>query len=351
MGNSSIVGLSASRRSVLGAAAGFALIGVTRRRASAQSTAEWRIMRSDSAPPPRWDHSLIADDEGRRLIVFGGRGADFGSLGDTWVYSFADRVWSTIDSPGPEPRFGHAVAADPDGNRMLLFGGQSADLFFNDAWAFDFETLAWTKLHDGAGAAPSPRYGLAAVLDDERRLLISHGFTFEGRFNDTWAFGGTDEGWTDVSPGGDGVRPLNRCLHEQAWDPDSKTMLLFGGCSSGFGPCPQGDLWRYDPSARTWMEITPSTGPSARTNPALVHHRSGERFLLIGGSSDAGYMADVWAGTNDGDGFAWTSLEVSGEAPLGRASHDAVVHRGDVYLFGGTSDSGSLNDLWKLSLG
>ena len=341
----------ASRRKLLGTAAGFALSARLYRPAGAQSAAEWRNMPVDGSPPARWDHTLTADDENRRLIVFGGHGADFEPLGDTWTYSFGDQTWSQLDLTGPDPRFGHAVAIDPEARRMLLFGGQSADLFFNDSWAFGFESLEWTRLDDGSDSAPTPRYGLSAVLDDKRRFLISHGFTFDGRFNDTWAFAQDTASWTDVSPAGNGVRPLNRCLHEQVWDPATKTMLLYGGCSSGFGPCPQGDLWRYAPRDQIWTELTPPSGPAARTNPALVHDRSGERVILIGGSTESGYAADVWAGTDDGDAFAWTPIEVGGEAPVGRASHDAVVHRGDVYLFGGTSDSGALNDLWKLSLG
>lgn len=340
----------ASRRTLFGAA-GVALAGSVRPRARAQAVVEWRNMTVEGGPAGRWDHTLSADDAGRRLVVFGGRGADFAPLGDTWIYRFADRAWSQVESPGPDPRFGHAAAVDPTGQRMLVFGGQSADVFFNDTWALDFGSLEWTRLSDGLAAAPSPRYGLAAVLDDRRRVLISHGFTFDGRFDDTWAFDLDAGQWADVSPAGDGTRPLNRCLHEQVWDPASKSMLLYGGCSSGFGPCPQGDLWRFDPGAQTWTELTPSAGPAARTNPALVHDRSGERVLLIGGSTGSGYAADVWAGLGGDGPFTWTPLEPDGDAPAGRASHDAVIHRGDVYLFGGTSDAGALGDLWKLSLG
>jgi hypothetical protein len=293
---------------------------------------------------------LAADDEGRQLFVFGGRGADSTALGDAWLYSFADRAWKPVEAAGPEPRFGHAVAVDHKARRMLLFGGQAADLFFNDSWEFDLATLSWTRLDDGTGPVPTPRYGLAAVLDADARMLISHGFTFEGRFNDTWSFDADAAIWTDISPGDDGVRPLNRCLHEQAWEPATNTMLLYGGCSSGFGPCPQGDLWRFDPQTSVWTELTPAEGPAARTNPALVYDRSGERMILIGGLTDAGYAIDVWAGSSGDDGFVWSPLDVAGEAPLGRSSHDAAVHRGDVYVFGGTGDTGALNDLWKLSI-
>jgi hypothetical protein len=308
-------------------------------------------MATDGGPTPRWDHSLAADDDGRQLMLFGGRGADSSSLGDTWIYSFADRTWSQVGAAGPEPRFGHATVVDQKNRRMVLFGGQSADVFYNDSWLFDFASLEWSQVDTGDSALPSPRYGLAGVLTDRARMVVSHGFTFEGRFDDTWELDLKSGRWEDVSPDGGGVRPLKRCLHEQAWEPDSNTMLLYGGCSSGFGPCPQGDLWRYDPESRSWTDITPGAGPAPRTNPALVYDRTGARMLLIGGSTDSGYAADIWAGTTDDDAFIWTELSAGGEVPTGRSSHDAVITRGDVYVFGGTSDSGVLGDLWKLSLG
>jgi hypothetical protein len=340
-----------TRRAVLGASAALASAAVLwARGASAQSGPEWRDL-TVAGPAPRFDHTLSADDEAKQLVLFGGRGADYVSLGDTWVYSFANRAWTQVAADGPSPRFGHAVAIDREAGRLLLFGGQSADQFFNDLWELDLGSLTWTQIDDGAGTAPSPRYGLAAVPDNDGRIIVSHGFTFQGRFNDTWRFDASGAGWQDVSPEGDGARPLNRCLHEQSWDAASKTMLLYGGCSSGFGPCPQGDLWRFDPAERTWTEITPGSGPTPRSNPALVADKSGERVLLVGGSTSDGYAMDVWEGKADGDSFAWTWLEVAGSGPAGRASHDAVWSRGDLYLFGGTGVAGVTADLWKLSMG
>jgi hypothetical protein len=70
-------------------------------------------------------------------------------------------------------------------------------------------------------------------------------------------------------------------------------MLLYGGCSSGFGPCPQGDLWRFDPDGRIWTELTPSSGPTPRSNPAAVFDSRTERVMLLGGLSDDGYVNDI----------------------------------------------------------
>lgn len=339
-----------TRRAFVGGAIGLVVSSaVTRTDRAFAAEASWRLLPGDG-PAGRWDHTLGADDEAKRLILFGGRDGNGASLSDTWLYDLSERAWHMIDSAGPEPRFGHAIAMDQKSRRLLLFGGQSADTFFNDTWLFDFESESWSKLESGESALPSARYGLSAVLDTNGQLIISHGFTFEGRFDDTWALDLDKAEWTDISPETGAPRPLKRCLHEMSWHPGSESLLLYGGCSSGFGPCPQGDLWQFDPEDRVWTELTPPDGPAARSNPALVYDDDSDRMLLIGGLSDSGYVNDAWQGTLLDGEFRWTPFTFEGDAPSPRASHDTVLTRGDLYLFGGTGDGGVTADLWKLSL-
>jgi hypothetical protein len=312
---------------------------------------DWRQLAVDSAaPPPRRDHTLAADDEGKQLILFGGRNAGGTALSDTWLFDRSEGTWTAVDAPGPEPRFGHVVAVDQAARTLYLFGGQAADVFYNDSWVFDARERAWTRIDTGDSPLPTPRYGLSAVLDDEGHLIVSHGFTFEGRFDDTWSLDVMTGQWTDVSPPEGEARPLKRCLHEAFWDTPSSRMLLFGGCSSGFGPCPQGDLWSFDPTTRTWTELSPSSAPSARSNPSLAYDRARKQSILFGGLTEAGYGADLWLGRYDGDAFTWSEAPAQGSWPAARASHDAVMTAGALYLFGGTSDQGAFNDLWRLKL-
>jgi hypothetical protein len=316
-----------------------------------KGTFEWRQLRGKGGPAARWDHTLAADDAAKRLVLFGGRDAAGGALDDTWLYDLADRAWMRVDVPGPAPRFGHAVTVDQKARRLILFGGQSGDVFYNDTWIFDLAAGTWTQIDTGEGTAPTMRYGLPAVLDGTNRFIISHGFSFEGRFDDTWALDLASGLWSEISPDAGATRPLKRCLHEMAWHPATATLLLYGGCSSGFGPCPQGDLWQFNPESRAWTELTPADGPAARSNPSMVSDRNGERFILIDGLTDAGYSSEIWTGALDGGTFTWKAATAGGDAPSPRASHDAVLTRGDVYLFGGNGDAGPTNDLWKLSLG
>ncbi|MGH2560446.1 MAG: Kelch repeat-containing protein [Thermomicrobiales bacterium] len=343
-----------TRRSLiagLGATAAISAVSRIESAAAQGDGADWRQLAANAdAPSPRWDHTLAADDEGKQLILFGGRDGGGVPLADTWLFDRAEGGWTAIDTPGPEPRFGHVVSVDQTARKLYLFGGESGDIFYNDSWVFDAEARTWTRIDTGDSPLPTPRYGLSAVLDSEGHLIISHGFTFEGRFDDTWSLDLASGIWTDISPGAGEARPLKRCLHEAIWDGEAGRMLLFGGCSSGFGPCPQGDLWSFDPETRDWTEIAPAAAPSARSNPSLTYDRNRKQSILFGGLTDGGYGADLWLGKLDGDAFAWTELPGQETWPAPRASHDAVMTAGALYLFGGASDQGTFNDLWRLKL-
>ena len=316
---------------------------------AAPSMAWERVAPEAVGPAPRWDHALVADAARGRLILFGGRDAAGTALGDTWVFDIHAASWTQVPIEQPGARFGTAVAIDAAGEGVYLFGGQQADTFYNDTWRYDLALDVWQPLDLGEGVAPSPRYGLGGVVDDTGRFIVSHGFTFEGRFDDTWAFDLTAGGWSDISPPED-ARPMQRCLHEQVWDAEVGLMLLYAGCSSGFGPCPQGDTWTLDPVLGSWTEVSPATGPDARSNPALTQAPARSATLLVGGLTAAGYAGDAWLGTLADGTFAWAAVQPRGQTPSPRASHDMATLGDRVFLFGGTSDVGALGDLWSVTL-
>jgi hypothetical protein len=341
-----------SRRTFIAAASMAAAGMLTQRAAASQATPSLRwepIAPATTGLAPRWDHVLGADEAHKRLILFGGRDAAGASLGDTWVFDIDTSSWTQIPVEGPAARFGMAAAVDAAGNGMYLFGGQSADVFYNDLWRYDLALDVWQPLDLGEDVAPSPRYGLGGVVDGPGRFIVSHGFTFEGRFDDTWVYDLFAGGWSDISPPEE-TRPLKRCLHEQVWDEPSGVMLLYGGCSSGFGPCPQGDAWTFDPTAGQWANVTPASGPEARSNPALATAPGGGGVLLVGGLGAGGYLGDAWRGTLADGVLTWSAIEMTEQAPSPRASHDMVSLGNRVYLFGGTGDAGAVGDLWSGSL-
>lgn len=300
---------------------------------------------STGGPAPRYDHSLVADPERHQLVLFGGRGS--GTFGDTWIFDLDQAKWRQVEADGPPPRFGAGAVYDGANHRVLLVMGQGDSGFFNDAWAFDLEKETWTQLKDNRAAdnEPRPRYGQSAALHKDGRVLISHGFSDQGRFDDTWAFDPVTATWENITPKS-GPIPLKRCLHELAYDARDDLLLMFGGCSSGFGPCPQGDLWALDLTSRTWNELQPQGDkPSARSNPSLAYDPEQRAIFLFGGKSEGGPVSDTWVYKFDGN--AWETVE-SEISPTPRSSQGTAYdpQQRRVYIAGGGTVEGPDMEVW-----
>lgn len=180
-----------------------------------------------------------------------------------WAFDAGAASWQRIAAAGaaPEPRFGHVATYDRSRRRIVVALGQGGDnAFFNNVWAWD--AGGWTQLDTAAGDRPQIRYGSGGALDAAgSRLLISHGFTDRGRFDDSWSFDLGGGGWHKVSTSGS--VPIKRCLTRCLWLPASGEMLLFGGQTDS-APF-LGDFWLLDLAKGVWSEQRPSPVPGPRT--------------------------------------------------------------------------------------
>jgi hypothetical protein len=99
-----------------------------------QGTNEWSRIDPDGRRPA--DRQLYASarwDEG--TIVFGGGALDGGYLSDTWLIDDAGAFLRVrLDGESPPPRSGAELIPDPDGGRLLLFGGRDSAGTMNDLW-------------------------------------------------------------------------------------------------------------------------------------------------------------------------------------------------------------------------
>ena len=314
--------------------------------ATAQPLVYTLLPAPNEAPSPRFDGTIAYDPVGKQVFLFGGQDSQ-SSKNDLWSYSLPDKRWTAISPAGlpPQSRFGHTLVFDSARRRLVLFGGQASG-FFSDTWAYDIAANAWRQLaRDNAG--PSRRYGHSAIYDAARdRMVISHGFTDAGRFDDTWSFNLETNAWSNVSPAQN--RPLKRCLHHASYDAASGQMYLYGGCSSGFGPCPQADLWSFDLVKNTWTELTPKPSPAGRDHYGMAFDAQRAKLVLFGGSGGAA-LNDTWE--FDPKPRMWQPAMLEGPAPTARSRHEsaAVNDLGSVLFFGGFAASGLSNDLWSLA--
>lgn len=299
----------------------------------------------DTAPAGRVDGTIAYDPATRQIFLFGGQANEF--LNDLWVYSMDQRSWSRVNVSGtlPPARLGHTLLWDARRSRLVMFGGQSRS-FFSDVWAFEVARGSWTQLaRDDAG--PSRRYSHSAILEAGRdRMVISHGFTNSGRFDDTWAFDLANNTWRNLTPSG--TKPLRRCLHHAVHDAERGQMLLFGGCASGFGPCPLGDLWAFDLNTNTWSERTGQVKPAPRSHYGMAFDDARGRLVIFGGQGNS-TLGDTWE--YDANRREWREAALLGAAPPGRSRHQGAYASDQkaTFFFGGTKSTGErTNELWMM---
>ena len=77
---------------------------------------------------------------------------------------------------------------------------------------------------------------------------------------------------------------MSRCLHHAVYNAMRGQMLLYGGCASGFNPCPLGDLWAFDLAKGEWTEQVGS--PAPRQYYGLSYDTGRDRMILSGGPSE-----------------------------------------------------------------
>lgn len=294
-------------------------------------TLAWRRIDA-SGPGRRRDHTLTGFEGG--AVLFGGRRTGT-PLADLWVYE--DGSWTELPGDGPSARFGHNAIVLEDG--LIVFGGQGrGDDFFNDVWRYDLTARRWTQLKP-RGTLPAKRYGASSIPHGDE-MIVSHGFTFQGRFDDTRGLRTDTPAWRDLTPSG--RKPVERCLHRAALLEDTNQMLLFGGQTTGKPYL--GDTWVMDIAKRTWRQAR-GAGPSARNLYALIG--VGNQAYLFGGFGADGALADTW----NFDGAAWRKLTPDGEAPPARGGVEGALVGGTAMLvFGGATGSDELDDLWELTL-
>lgn len=151
----------------------------------------WTEAQPAVAPPARRGAGLAYDAATGKLLLFGGLDGHGAPLGDTW--SWDGQTW-TQDQPAssPSPRWEPSVAADPSSGEPLLFGGWSNVVahsgYLGDTWSWDGST--WTQ--DQPASSPSPRFGAAVASDPAGGGVLLFGGRSEHRDVDgTWSWDGS----------------------------------------------------------------------------------------------------------------------------------------------------------------
>eukprot|EP00961_Rhodomonas_salina_P019786 266432-Rhodomonas_salina.1 len=232
-------------------------------------------------------------------------------------------------------------------NRVYVFGGVgSTQENLDDLHVLDVEAGLWTDLtpisRGPEWPLPTALMGIASVGD-----LI---YVFGGRqVNDSNAlhvFSASNSTWASLSEvaGGDAPAPRSG-LAMAAVD---HILYVFGGQSArevadGFELTTLGDLHRFDTHARTWMAPVEKPETTARTSFAMT--AVGTTLYAFGGNDASGRLGDLQQMASDTT--LWTALNgsVAGDKPDAKATMGMAVVESVLYVFGGVVGAAPSIDL------
>jgi hypothetical protein len=340
---------------------------------------------SASNVPSAREGSSSSTDSSGNFWLFGGWGDGLSGglpatsmLNDLWKYNPITQEWTWISGPNglctgercgvygtlgvasatnlPGPRSGASSWIDASGN-FWLFGGTYVNGDYNDLWEYPPSTGEWTwvsgsNVANAAGVygtkgvasasnVPSARWGASSWIDASGNLWLFGGNVNAGNppigsLNDLWEYSPGTREWTWVSGSNianaagvygtqgvpaDGNVPSARG-GASAWMDASGNLWLFGGegppRSAGGGEVVVtpyfNDLWEYNPSTGEWTWVSGSSAADADG---------------IYGTKGVASVDNVPSG-REGASF-WTDAS------------------GNLWLFGGSGNTGDYNDLWKFT--
>ncbi len=338
-------------------------------------------------PDPRGDSAGAVDPVTGYLWIFGGDTGPTANCrttpvhrDDTWRYDPVCDRWTRVDGAGPSPRARAAYALDSRRRRLMVFGGRfrAATMgnytHLRDLWSLDLATGVWSPVEASGG--PSARSNAAMAYDPagDRLVLFGgnnnpSGLSFTPQ-RDTWVFDLAAGSWQRLDAAG----PTARLFHGAVVAEGSLWVYGGGGANAFVGPF-MGDLWRLDLSAGSWSEVAvtgDTAGLAQRINPALAPAPTGGGVVVVAGHDDGalGNRNDIVAVSADGEarvvragdrlvrqgnGFCDFPADFTAPDLDGPERRSAFVFaldpvRGRALVYGGKTDCGLAGDVWALDL-
>jgi hypothetical protein len=341
-----------------------------------RGTPKWTLVSPPEGDPhARLGHAAVYDSRrGRdRMLMVGGFDGS-APLIDVWELPFSGQMsWRQLRIQGeaPQGRSGHTVVYDPDGDRLLVFGGLNF-VYLDDLWQLPLGEAPgqqrWTRLFPESGPPPG-RADHTAIYDTRRkRIVVFGGVGNAGRTNDAWVLSlGEKLTWKRLAVG-DTLDSVGRSAHVAVYDSLYDRMVVWGGttsdgstpdarelCFGGPGPDSCG------PNAPTWKRLaTRGTAPPWQFGQSAVcdYDPNGGRMVLFGGGFQEGRRLEFGDQVYEltlRDTCAWRLIEPTGPRPRTRVGHSAIYDtlRNRMVVYGGgrlgKPPRSYCADLWTLT--
>jgi N-acetylneuraminic acid mutarotase len=234
-----------------------------------------------------------------------------GSIGEeynfpqTWAYDYNTNSWQQM-ADGPEFHLGAQLAYDSESDRVILFSGYQVitGRFFNDTWAYDFNTDTWTEMTPH-GSPTGRNFGGMAYDSESDRIILFGGYTSNADTS-VWAYDYNSDSWEHM-PLEPGSTPGFLDWVKMTYDEKADRVILYGGLSEKGET--QDKTWAYDYNTNSWTELKPAVNPGPLIEFAITYDSAADLVVMFGGQINDLFdklSNQVW--TYDYDTNTWTDV-------------------------------------------
>ena len=268
--------------------------------------------------------------------------------------------WQQLN-PGTTPgaRYGHSMVVL--NGKITLCGGMGPQEtvekgpLWTDVWEWDDLQDKWDEVKPANSPPPARYFHSAAVING--KMYVFFGQDAGGSvLSDAWCLDPATKNWEQLSYGGQ--VPSARYLHSAATlsDGESPSMAMFGGDGEAAGSDTQGELdtqggidsnaWVYEPfpgGGGYWTKKAAMPGDPRYGQTCVVVNG---KLYVFGGSTSEGPLNDMWKYDPVAD--SWEKITPANDPPPPRWLHAAALWETGMWIMGGMGDGGSeLSDTWK----
>jgi hypothetical protein len=308
------------------AAATLMLIALCSNLASASNS--WKVLRLTNHPSARINMAMAYDPAGKSIVLFGGYdGTSY--LNDTWILNGSG--WVQLHPPiSPAARTASAMGFDKPTGKIVMFGGYNGNQYLGDTWIWDGVAQIWVKAHPSSRPTPVT---LPMLYSDPLNGHAGMIGGFDGNFYQdiTWQWTGTD--WKSRNPA---TWLWARGAALVANDYEHRKVVIFGGLAD-VNPV---NTWTWD--GVNWTMENPSTQPPWTYYTPGAYDPRLRGVVMFGGTSG---LNDTWLWT----GTDWTQLTTT-NAPPARDSHGLAYdyNTNQLIMFGGETSGNLLGSTGQL---
>nr|GEU98173.1 hypothetical protein [Tanacetum cinerariifolium] len=244
--------------------------------------------------------------------------------------------WKKLATTGdmPTPRFNHAAAVI--GKKMIIVGGESGNGLLEDVQVLNFENFSWTAASSRLYFSPSslqlkiPACKGHCLVPWGKKVLLIGGRTAPPTDRvAVWAFETETECWSLMEAKGD--IPVARSGHTVVQA--GSNLILFGGEDTKRRKL--NDLHMFDLKSLTWLPLhSKGAGPSARCNHVAALYDD-KLLLVFGGTSKSKSLNDLYS--LDFETMTWSRIKIRGFHPSPRSGCCGVLCGTKWYIAGGGS--------------